>query len=477
MSAVVDESGRGSTAGAQPTGRPGASVLIVDDEPGMLSFLRRALEKRFALVEVAADTDAAEALHHRYHFDLLITDIRLPGRTGVQWIEQLRDSGSTASVIFMTAHADVDTAIAALRAGADDFILKPFRVDQMVAAAERCLAQRAMRRENFVLRREVEKLFDAQGIVGDSASIRSVCEVIERVAPMRSTVLIEGESGTGKELAARAIHANSARAGSFVPINCGSISPELLESELFGHVKGSFTGAHQAREGLFTYASGGTLFLDEIGEMPLAMQAKLLRVLESRTIRPVGANREIPVDVRIIAATNRDLAAEVRAGRFREDLYYRLNVLAIRMPSLRERREDIPLLAHHFLERLSAELGVPAPECDQSTLDSLGAYHWPGNVREFRNVIERCLLLGRTPSQCLTLPGTIAAAGIAPPSDPRLEHVEKQHILRVLEAAARNKSEAARQLGISRKTLERKLQAWDAGRVASGEAGDPDDPA
>ncbi len=451
--------------GLQPfaDGRIVTSILIVDDEPGMRNFLRKALEKRYSLVEAAPDTETAEALRQRYHFDLLITDIRLPGRSGVAWIEQLQEQGSTASVIFMTAHADLDTAIAALRAGAADFILKPFRAEQMLAAVERCFEQRKMRRENFVLRREVDKLFDAPGMVGECDSIRSVCTVIKRVAPMPSTVLIEGESGTGKELAARAIHLYSQRSGSFVPINCGAISPELLESELFGHVKGAFTGAHQAREGLFTYANGGTLFLDEIGEMPMGMQSKLLRVLEQRTIRPVGANKEVPVDVRIIAATNRDLGAELAAGRFREDLYYRLNVLAIRMPALRERRDDIPLLVRYFLGKLSADLGIVAPGCDDAELQPLRDYHWPGNIRELKNVIERCLLLNKTPTQCLALQGGSLPDPANAATDTSLETVEKRHILRMLDAAAGNKSEAARQLGISRKTLERKLQAWQAG--------------
>ncbi len=439
-----------------------ASALIIDDEPGMRNFLQRALQRRFALVEVAEDTETAEALRQRYHFDLLITDIRLPGKSGVEWIQQLRDQGSTASVIFMTAHADLDTAIAALRAGAADFILKPFRADQMMAAVERCLEQRKMLRENFLLRREVAKMFDAHGMIGECQTITDICDVIKRVAPMPSTVLIEGESGTGKEVAARAMHSYSGRTGSFVPINCGAITGELLESELFGHIKGAFTGAHQSREGLFTYADGGTLFLDEIGEMALGMQAKLLRVLEERTIRPVGANKEVPVDVRIIAATNRELEAEVDANRFRQDLYYRLNVLSIRMPTLQERLDDIPVLARYFLGKLSTELGIPAPDYPLEEIAHLQKYHWPGNVREFKNVIERCLLLNKSPSQCIALDGQRSPEPDHANGDPNLESVERRHILRVLNDAQGNKSEASRRLGISRKTLERKLRAWHA---------------
>ena len=321
--------------------------------------------------------------------------------------------------------------------------------------------RRNVSRDNFLLHREVERHQELGGLVGNCASMHEVCAVIQRIAPMPSTVLIEGESGTGKELAARAIHAQSGRPGGFVAINCGAVSPDLLESELFGHVKGAFTGAHQAREGLFGFAQGGSLFLDEIGELPLAMQAKLLRVLEERTVRPVGGNEQVPVDVRIIAATNRTLSAEVAAGRFREDLFYRLNVVAVRLPPLRERRDDVVVLARHFLGRLSAELGIPAPEWDGWDLDQLCRYDWPGNVRELRNVIERCLLLGRRPGRCLGESQGGGSDSTQDEPDLSLAGVERSHILRVLEVAAGNKSEAARRLGVSRKTLERKLKAWE----------------
>jgi len=439
-----------------------SSVLVVDDEPGIRSFLQRGLQKYFSLVETAADVESAEKLRQRCHFDLIIADIRLPGRSGVDWVTSLREQGAGTGVIFITAHADLETAVAALRAGAEDFIMKPFRMEQMVTAVKRFLEQQRVQRENFVLRRQVEQIYEGSGLVGDGDLIRGVCDVIKRVAPMPSTVLIEGESGTGKELAARAIHKWSGRPGSFVPINCGGLSTELLESELFGHVKGAFTGAQQAREGLFSYAKGGTLFLDEIGEMPMSMQVHLLRVLEERTVRPVGSNREVPVDVRIIAATNRDLAEEVRKGQFREDLFYRLNVLSIRMPSLRERKEDIEVLARHFFETLSANLGVAVPDIGPAELSRLRAYHWPGNVRELKNVIERCLLLGSTPSHCLSRSIDMEQS---PPVEEevgslRLEEVEKRHILQVLEQQGGNKSAAARILGVSRKTLERKMKAW-----------------
>ena len=442
------------------------SVLIVDDESAIRSFLQRGLQKLFGLVETAEDVTAAEALRQRCHFDLIIADIRVPGHSGIEWVSEiLSQEGNTTGVIFMTAHADLETAIAALRAGAEDFLLKPFRMEQMMAAVERYLARAQMQRENTVLRRQVEQIFDSTGMVGDCDLIHGVCDVMRRVAPMPSTVLIEGESGTGKELAARAIHRWSGRSGSFVPVNCAAISTELMESELFGHVKGAFTGAHQAREGLFGYADGGTLFLDEIGEMPLPLQAHLLRVLEERTVRPVGSNREVPVDARIITATNRDLGGQVKKGCFREDLYYRLNVLSIRMPALRERLEDIPVLVRHLSGLLAAELGVQSPVLSEEDVSRLQAYDWPGNVRELKNLIERCLLLNSAPGKCLpsVVGGVAADRAPAGQEDLRLEEVEKRHILKVLGMQHGNKSAAARLLGISRKTLERKVHAWDAG--------------
>jgi two-component system NtrC family response regulator len=444
-----------------------ASVLIVDNDPEVRNLLQRGLRTYFGLVETAEDAETAETIHKRCYFDLIIIDIRLPGRAGVEWVMELRERGGQMGVIFMTADADFEKAVSALRAGAIDFIMKPFRMEQIMAAIKRYFERQKGQSDDFVLRRKAqeEQNFDFSGIIGSCARIKDVCQVIRQVAPMPSTVLIEGESGTGKELVARAIHDWSGRSGSFVPINCGAISAELLESELFGHMMGAFTGAHRARDGLFTYANGGTLFLDEIGEMPLSMQAHLLRVLEARRIRPVGSNREIPVDVRIIAVTNRDLGEQVRNGSFREDLYYRLNVLLIRMPSLRERLDDIPALAKHFVDTLAAELGVAAPSLDAAEISCLCAHDWPGNVRELKNVIERCLLLGGSPGRyVMELAGSKSAAGTAEVTEELpLAQVEKLHILRVLELEGGNKSAAARLLGISRKTLERKVQVWSRG--------------
>ncbi|WP_051227486.1 sigma-54-dependent transcriptional regulator [Oceanospirillum beijerinckii] len=448
---------------------PAVSVLIVDDEPGMRNFLVKALSKRFALVESADSIETAEEIRKRCHFDLLICDIKLPGRSGIEWHEAIDEGEKRSDIIFMTAYADLETAIEALRAGASDFILKPFRLEQMTTAIDRCLERRLLARENFVLRREVNSVYSSgSAMLGESQAIQEVDSIIRRVAPTPSAVLIEGESGTGKELAARALHQYSGRTGAFVPINCGAIAPDILESELFGHTKGAFTGAQKAREGLFTFANGGTLFLDEIGEMPLGMQAKLLRVLELKAVRPVGGEQEVSIDVRIVAATNRNLEEEVKEGRFREDLYYRLNALTLTLPPLRDRREDVPTLVHNFSRKLSRELGLPPVPFAHEDLEAMMAYGWPGNIRELKNFVERCILLGRLPID--SFPEQNKVAMESPPNQPSgrgfpsewpLEEVEKHHILQVLADHQGNKSAAARQLGISRKTLDRKLQAWD----------------
>ena len=441
------------------------SVLVVDDEDGMRNFLQRALESRCGLVQSVGSAEEGMALLERSHFDLIILDIALPGKSGLEWLYDLRRAGFMGDVVLITAFADMDTAISALRAGASDFILKPFRLDQILNAIDRCFERTRLARENFVLRREVAELA-VDGIVGNSPAIRNLCAMVKRIAPMPSTVLIQGESGTGKEVVARALHRMSNRAQrAFVPVNCGAIPENLIESELFGHVKGAFTGAHQAHDGLFFYAQGGTLFLDELGELPLGIQAKLLRALEERKVRPVGSEREIPVDVRIIASTNRDLAEEVKVGRFRQDLYYRLDVVTLRIPPLRERPEDIPVLAQHFAQQLAQQLGVNPLPLTHKDIQRLTVYAWPGNVRELRNVIERSTIVGYVVCGDLPDPETADAPhgndDTHPyPIDLSLAELEKRHILKVLEAVSGNKSEAARRLQLSRKTLERKCLAW-----------------
>jgi two-component system NtrC family response regulator len=301
-------------------------------------------------------------------------------------------------------------------------------------------------------------------IIGEGGNIRELYQVVERVAPTSATILIEGETGSGKELIARAIHEQSGREGPFVAVNCGSIAADLLESELFGHTKGAFTGAHSAREGLFAYAHQGTLFLDEVAELPLSLQSKLLRALEEQSVRPVGADREVPVDARVIAATNKHLQDFVTEGGFREDLFYRLNVVTVRVPALRERREDIATLADHFNATLAGELGVHPLVLQPSDRAMLEQYAWPGNVRELRNVVERSLLLGELPGDLCqpdSAPGAVHAAS-GYPDTWTLEQVEKQHLLTVLERLQGNKSATARRLGISRKTMDRKLHRWES---------------
>jgi two-component system NtrC family response regulator len=472
MSAVIESATRagfpvrpGAGAGADILGS--CSVLVVDDEPGIRNFLQRALQDKCALLEVAGSVEAAEAIRQRCHFDLLVVDIRLPGQSGIDWLESLRAQGARSDVIFISAYADLDTAIAALRAGAADLLLKPFRMEQLMTAVQRSVERRRMQRENFLLRRERGDADRPRGLVGHNPRMRELTELIARVGPTASTVLIEGETGTGKELVARAVHEASGRQGAFVAVNCGSISPELLESELFGHVRGAFTGAHAAREGLFSYAEGGTLFLDEVSEMAYPMQSKLLRALETRSVRPVGSDREVPVDCRVIGATNRRLEDEVREGRFREDLFYRLNVLSLSVPALRERRDDIPMLAQHFSESMAPGIGVPPIPFTHEDMVKLQGYDWPGNVRELRNVIERSLLLGRLPAECCNAARPPAAAADRPVAESAvplgwtLSEVEKHYMLRTLESVGGNKSEAARRLGVSRKTMERRLNAWN----------------
>ncbi len=436
------------------------AVLIVDPDVSHGQQLQHGLQTHCGLIEIAEDAASAELLRQRCHFNLIIADIQLPGRSAIEWVAELRQQGCDTAVIFMVAGTDVETSIAALRSGAADLIIKPFKIEQMIASVLRCMGREQAGDESRTASAETDNLTAQLGFVGEGDLIKSVGEVIRRVAPMPSTVMIEGESGTGKELAARAIHQWSGRSGAFVPVNCGAITSELIESEFFGHAKGAFTGAHQIRKGLFTYADGGTLFLDEIGEMPLSMQAHLLRVLEERTIRPVGANREIAVDVRIVAATNRDLDAEVKAGNFRADLYFRLNVLSIRMPALREIEDDIAVLARHFVQVIARDLGVSPPGLEEAEINYLRLHHWPGNVRELKNVIERCLLLNSKPSLCIGNGASAPAAGVIPEDDLTMASVEKRHILKVLEMEGGNKSAAARSLGISRKTLERKVRAW-----------------
>ncbi|MCO6185273.1 sigma-54 dependent transcriptional regulator [Rhizobium sp. L1K21] len=437
-----------------------SSILIVDDEPGMRNFLARTLGPRCRHIEEASNAQEASQKLDQQHFDVVILDNIMPGKNGVEWLAEQREIGFFSNAILMTAYADLDTAIMALRAGAVDFVLKPFRSNQILNAVSRCLDRRRLQSENFVLRHELREASDhlrlRDNLVGTSAGIERVRETIARVAPLPTSILITGESGTGKEVAARSIHALSDRADKpFVPVNCAAIPHDMIEAEFFGHLKGAFTGAENARDGLFLHAQGGTLFLDEVGELPLATQSKLLRAIEGRRIRPVGSEREIPVDLRFVFATNVDLERKVEDGSFRPDLYYRINVMQLQMPPLRERGGDVVELAHLFMDRLSRQLGMPAVAIDDEISNGLQAYRWPGNVRELRNLIERTLILGSFPDEMRH------KGDETTPAEGTLEALERQHILKVLDDCGGNRAEAARRLGISRKTIDRKCAVWN----------------
>lgn len=460
------------------------SVLVVDDEVGMQTVLKKAMSKLFSKVDAVGSIEEAEVLRCKNHYDLIILDINLPGRDGIEWEEAFNDPDKKADVIFMTGYADLEIAIKALKLGATDFILKPFNLDQMLSSVKRCMDKRLNERMQYALQRDFNRRITTK-LVGGSEKTKQLKQLMNQFAPSRASVLIEGESGTGKELVARGVHEASKRSGPFVPINCGAISPELLESELFGHTSGAFTGAKKSREGMFRVANGGTLFLDEIGEMPLSMQAALLRVLEQRTIRPVGSEKEIAVDVRVVAATNRNLQEEVEKGNFRSDLYYRLNVLKIEVPPLRERKTDLLELVPFFTNMLTAELGVADPKWAHEDMAAMFDYEWPGNIRELKNLIERCLLIGKPPAHhWREVNGGISAANITMtvtsseqipvmpegrvdfgegyPNDWTLKSVEKSHIQQVVAHCDGNKSAASRILGVARKTLERKYKEWDS---------------
>ncbi len=436
-------------------------MLIVDDEEGMRNFLGKTLERRCGQVMLAASAEEADTLAQAHRFDLVILDITLPGKNGIAWLRELREQGFSGEVILITAFADLETAIEALRAGASDFILKPFRVSQILNAVKHSLERSHLKRENWVLRRTLrQRVAPMDALIGDSDAMRGLRAALVRAAGVASTVLLTGESGTGKELAARALHNDSPRARApFVPVACATMSPERIETELFGHAKGAFAGATKSRDGLFYYAQGGTLFLDEVAELPLPVQAALLRVLDDRRIRPVGSEQQIAVDVRIIAATNRQLADEVAAGRIRKDLYYRLQVVEIALPPLREHKSDIPGLATHFIQTLAPQLGVEPIDVSPAEMDYLCQYHWPGNVRELRNLIERSLILGTLNVSAL-YPG--GPQPVATPSErpTDLHELEKRHILAVLDSVSGDKTRAAQLLGISRRTLERRCAEW-----------------
>jgi DNA-binding NtrC family response regulator len=427
---------------------------VVDDEKSMGEFLSILLRREGYQVEVVESAAAALASLERGVWDLVLSDIRLPDLSGVQVLERVRQTSPDTPVILLTAYASTETAIQAIKLGAFDYVLKPFDVDDLKLTVRRALRMRRLEGDNLVLRRELGE----QVLIGSSPAMQRVYELIRKVAPTDSTVLIVGESGTGKELVARALHQNGARRERrFLSLNCGAFPEGLLESELFGHVRGAFTGAVATKKGLFEVADGGSVLLDEIGEMPLSMQVKLLRVLQERRLRRVGGTGEIPMDVRILASTNRDLAALVKAGQFREDLYYRINVIQIALPPLREHKEDIPLLVEHGLERFNRIMHKSVRRVAPEVLTQLNNYSWPGNVRELENVIERGVALesGEVLRQVYLQP--IGEPVAAPSEGFDLEaHLDQQrrHYMQIaLERARGVQKAAARLLGMSMRSF------------------------
>ncbi|HZT69080.1 MAG TPA: sigma-54 dependent transcriptional regulator [Terriglobia bacterium] len=370
-----------------------ARLLIVDDERSICQLLEITFRKAGHIVETATSGQLAKKKIESQVYDVIIADIRMPDLTGIDLLHHARETHSPAAFILITAVPTMPTAIQALNLGAYRYVIKTDKlVEEIMLVVDRALEDVAMREENARLRREMLRLFAKENIIGQSSKIAGILEMVRSVAPTNSTVLITGESGTGKELVARAIHeASQRRDKAFVSINCGAFPETLLESELFGYLKGAFTGADSNRKGIIESASGGTLFLDEIGETSLSMQVKLLRVLQERRVRPLGGTQDVPVDVRVIASTNRDLKAMVAEGRFREDFYYRVSVIPIHVPPLRERKEDIEPLARHFLKKYSLEMGKPTRDFHPAALSTLLSYHWPGNVRELENAIEHAV--------------------------------------------------------------------------------------
>jgi two-component system response regulator AtoC len=442
---------------------PHGSILLVDDEERILKALGRALRDEGHEVVATSSAREAQRLLSGRTFDLFVVDNRMPERTGLELIRDLLASapeGDRPQIIMMTAHATVESAIEAMKLGAFDYLQKPFEVEELLVAVRRALEHQRLRTQQLYLLSERDEQFNHYGIVGGSRAIQDLIHKLEQVALTKSTVLISGETGTGKELAARAIHDRSAQRGlPLIKVNCAAIPETLLESELFGHVRGAFTGATSNKKGKFALADGGTLFLDEIGATSSALQAKLLRVLQEREFEPLGAERTQTVDLRVIAATNRDLRRMVAEGRFQEDLFYRLSVIPIVLPPLRERREDIPVLVDHFLRKHAQRTGKRMDGVAREALASLQSYDWPGNVRELENTIERAVVLSSGPVIEAAEVSPQGAGAAAPPGPPSLklhqniEWVERETIGRALREAGGVKKAAAELLGISQRAL------------------------
>jgi DNA-binding NtrC family response regulator len=442
------------------------TILVVDDEPEMRALLRDVLQERGHHVTLAENGREALKRLGEGDYGVVLSDLRMRGMEGIELLTEIKRGYPDTNVILMTAFGSVETAVEAMKEGAYDYLVKPVKTEELIRVTERAVREAALRREVNRLRREVHKEYSFHQILGKSKAMHEVFELIRRVADSPTNVLITGESGTGKELVAKAIHYNSdRREGPFVPINCAAIPETLLESELFGHMKGAFTDAKADKRGLFEEAQKGTLLLDEISELPLMLQAKLLRVIQEREVRRVGSTRAVPMDVRIFAATNLMLTEEVKAKRFREDLFYRLNVIEIRLPPLRERKEDIPLLVEAFLRKCAEASHKEVRGMTESALAMLIDYPWPGNVRELENVIERAVTLARgekivpedLPPAILGARGERRVIDEAAERTLPLQAIEREYILRILEKTGGNKYQAAQMLGIDRKTLYRKL--------------------
>jgi two-component system response regulator PilR (NtrC family) len=455
-----------------------ASILVVDDEASMREFLEILLTKEGHQVAVAADVPGALRRLAEDEIDLVITDLRIGAGSGMEVLRAARQGSMGTEVIVITAFATTENAIQAMKLGAHDYVLKPFKVDELRLVVQKALEHRALLQENRVLRHRVgDRSPLGDTILGRSPAIEEVRQLVAKVGPTRTTVLLTGESGTGKEVVARAIHAAGPRRDQpFVAVNCGAVPEGLIESEFFGHQKGAFTGAAEARPGLFEVAGGGTLFLDEVGELPPQLQVKLLRALQERRIRRVGGTTDIAVSARIMAATNRDLQEDVRAGRFREDLFYRLNVIQIRLPPLRERREDLPEFCAHFITRFAADLGLPAPALSPEAMRLLQAHAWPGNLRELGNVLERAVTLatGEVIGPELLPPG-LRGAGLRPAADAtelppegldlqaHLDAIERRVLEKALARAGGVKTEAARLLAMTFRSFRYRLQKFGIG--------------
>jgi len=444
-------------------------ILIIDDDQPLCDLLEEDLQRRGHSPQTALRVDQARELLHREEFDIVLTDLNMPGTNGIDFCAELHGNRPDLPVVIMTAFGSLETAISALRAGAYDFVTKPVDLDLLHITLGRALEHRHLQEKVRLLKAQVQRQQPEDELLGESSALLKVKEQIARVADLETSVLISGESGTGKELVARALHRQSGRKNQpFVAINCAALPENLLESELFGHVRGAFTDARENRKGLFVEASGGTLLLDEIAELPLPLQPKLLRVLEDHRVRPLGGSQEIDCDVRVLASSHKDLTDAVREGGFRSDLFYRLNVIQLDLPPLRERGNDILLLALSFVRQFSKRLGKSVTGLSQPAAACLLAYHWPGNIRELRNVIERALALSchdlitvedlpeqiRHPQGGAPLPPSLVDPGTILP----LEEMERRYILQVLERLEGNRTLAARLLGVDRKTLYRKLK-------------------